>query len=63
MLVCDSSNVLHASGVSLDGSSPAVSSLATGGGGNISDAQLCGLGGAAFSPEPAGSHTASINIP
>ncbi|GHG53766.1 hypothetical protein GCM10012320_24610 [Sinomonas cellulolyticus] len=62
VLVCrNSDHSLYPSQVTLDGSA-AVTSLGAGGGGAISDASLCALQGATFSPEGTGNHTSGINI-
>jgi hypothetical protein len=62
VIVCQqSNNSLHASTVTVDGVEK--SSLATGGGGTLTDAQVCGLGGASYSDLQKGSHTGSVNIP
>jgi hypothetical protein len=38
-------------------------SLAPGGGGTITDASLCGLGGASYDNKAVGNHPANVNIP
>jgi uncharacterized repeat protein (TIGR01451 family)/fimbrial isopeptide formation D2 family protein len=66
VLVCKqgASPQLHASNVTVDGA-PAggLPSLGPNGGSPLTDAQVCGLGGAAFQNKTGGAHTASITIP
>jgi hypothetical protein len=62
VLVCrQSDNTLYKSTVTVDGTNK--TSLGTGGGGTITDAQLCALGGAAYSGKHTGDHAANVNIP
>ena len=62
VLVCkNSDSSLYASTVTVDGQQKV--SLGPNGGGAISDADLCALGGARFSPKGAGGHPADVNIP
>ncbi|NUU21107.1 MAG: prealbumin-like fold domain-containing protein [Streptomycetaceae bacterium] len=61
-LVCEeSSNTLHPSTVTVDGVDK--TSLAANGGGSISDADLCALGGARFEGKNTGDHPGNVNIP
>jgi hypothetical protein len=61
VLVCkESNNTLYPSTVTVDGLNK--TSLATGGGGTITDAQLCGLGGASYGDKLVGNHPANVNI-
>jgi len=61
-LVCQESNsTLYPSDITVDGQHK--TSLATGGGGAISDAALCSLGGASYSGKHFGDHPADVNIP
>jgi hypothetical protein len=61
-VVCkQSTNGLYASSVTLDGQQK--TSLGPGGGGSLTDAQICGLGGARFPNRAKGNHTGSVNIP
>ena len=62
VLVCNqSTNTLHASTVTVDGVDK--TSLATGGGGTLTDAALCALGGAAYPDKNTGNHPGNVNIP
>ncbi len=62
VLVCQlSNNSLYASQVTFNGNT--LTSLASGGGGSLTDLQLCSLGGATFGPQDAGNYAASVNIP
>ncbi len=62
VLVCkESNNTLYPSTVTVDGADK--TSLATGGGGTITDAQLCALGGASYSGKHTGNHPGNVNIP
>jgi hypothetical protein len=64
VLVCQqgTSDTLHASSVTVDGVTK--TSLASGGGGSLSDSDVCGLGGARYSDKHAGDHpNADVNIP
>lgn len=66
VIVCKKAgNSLYASQVSFDGAAlpGAPNSLGTGGGGSLTDAQVCGLGGAVHDNVPRGAHSASVNIP
>lgn len=63
VLVCnEATNSLYPSQVTLDGSTPAKTSLGAAPTG-VTAAQLCGLGGAAFDDQSYGSHTAGVTIP
>jgi hypothetical protein len=64
VVVCQqgTNDSLHASSVTVDGVTK--TSLASGGGGSLSDADVCGLGGARYSDKHAGDHpNADVNIP
>ena len=62
VLVCkESGNTLYPSTVTVDGVNK--TSLAPGGGGTITDASLCGLGGASYDNKAVGNHPANVNIP
>src|SRR5919197_2370709 len=64
VVVCQqgTSDSLHASSVTVDGVTK--TSLASGGGGSLSDSAVCGLGGARYSDKHAGDHpNADVNIP
>jgi len=61
-IVCQESNsTLYPSDITVDGEHK--TSLATGGGGTISDAALCALGGAKYPGKHQGDHPANVNIP
>ncbi|WP_369046614.1 MSCRAMM family protein [Sinomonas sp. P10A9] len=61
VLVCkDADHSLYGSTVTVDTVNK--TSLAAGGGGAISDASLCALGGATYSPKGTGDHTANVRI-
>ncbi len=61
-LVCtESDSKLYPSDITVDGEHK--TSLATGGGGSISDANLCALGGARYTGKHVGDHPADVNIP
>jgi hypothetical protein len=64
VLVCKkgASDTLHQSSVSFDGGQTTLDSLASAPAG-LTDAQLCGLGGARLSPTGKGNKTATISIP
>jgi prealbumin domain-containing protein len=64
VVVCQqgTNDSLHASSVTVDGVTK--TSLASGGGGSLSDSDVCGLGGARYSDKHAGDHpNADVNIP
>jgi Prealbumin-like fold domain len=64
VVVCQqgTNDSLHASSVTVDGVTK--TSLASGGGGSLTDAQVCGIGGARYSDKHAGDHpNADVNIP
>jgi hypothetical protein len=62
VLVCrESDNTLYPSTVTVDGTDK--TSLNTGGGGSVSDADLCGLGGASYGGKHTGNHPGNVNIP
>ena len=62
VLVCQNSDSsLYASTITVDGQEKV--SLGPNGGGAISDADLCALGGARYSPKTAGNYSAGVNIP
>src|SRR5919201_1380885 len=64
VVVCQqgANDSLHASSVTVDGVTK--TSLASGGGGTLSDSDVCGLGGARYSDKDAGDHpNADVNIP
>ncbi len=62
VLVCkNSDSSLYASTITVDGQEKV--SLGPNGGGAISDADLCALGGARYSPKTAGNYSAGVNIP
>ena len=64
VVVCQqgTNDTLHASSVTVDGVQK--TSLASGGGGTLSDSDVCGLGGARYSDKHAGDHpNADVNIP
>jgi len=64
VLVCQqgTSDSLHASSVTVDGVTK--TSLGSGGGGTLSDSDLCALGGARYSDKHAGDHpNGDVNIP
>jgi hypothetical protein len=61
VLVCrESDNTLYRSTVTVDGVNK--TSLGSGGGGTITDSQLCGLGGANYQDKATGNHPANVNI-
>jgi hypothetical protein len=61
VLVCrESDNTLYPSTVTVDGVNK--TSLQPGGGGAITDASLCGLGGANYDNKATGNHPANVNI-
>jgi hypothetical protein len=64
VVVCQqgTNDSLHASSVTVDGVTK--TSLGSGGGGSLTDAQVCGIGGARYSDKHAGDHpNADVNIP
>jgi len=64
VVVCQqgTNDSLHASSVTVDGVTK--TSLGSGGGGTLSDSDVCGLGGARYSDKHAGDHpNADVNIP
>jgi hypothetical protein len=64
VVVCQqgTTDSLYASSVTVDGVT--TTSLASGGGGSLSDSAVCGLGGARYSDKHAGDHpNADVNIP
>lgn len=64
VVVCQqgANDTLHASSVTVDGVQK--TSLGSGGGGSLSDSDVCGLGGARYSDKHAGDHpNADVNIP
>jgi hypothetical protein len=64
VVVCQqgTNDSLHASSVTVDGVTK--TSLGPGGGGSLSDSDVCGLGGARYSDKHAGDHpNADVNIP
>jgi hypothetical protein len=61
VLVCrNADSTLYPSTVTIDGVNK--TSLATGGGGTTTDATLCALGGATYSPKGVGDHAGNVNI-
>ena len=61
-VVCkQSTNTLYQSTVQLDGQNK--QSIGPGGGGSLTDAQICSLGGARFTNKQKGTHTGGVNIP
>jgi hypothetical protein len=63
VIVCQqgTNDTLHPSTVTVDGVDK--TSLDTGGGGALTDAQVCGIGGARYSDKHAGDHPANVHIP
>lgn len=62
VLVCrEADDTLYPSTVTVDGENK--TSLASGGGGAIADADLCALGGASYGGKHTGDHPGNVNIP
>ena len=62
VLVCQqSNNQLYSGSVTVNGQTK--TSLSSGEGGTLTDAQLCNVGGAQFPKQNVGSYPATVNIP
>jgi hypothetical protein len=61
-VVCrETGPALYKSTVTVDGVDK--TSLGTGGGGTLTDAQICGIGGARYTGKHTGDHASNVNIP